>query len=736
MKTLKNTLLIILILSMMITAVACKPSIDNGDSSDSDIAADGTEETEKNGNGSGNSSTDAPSLEHIEGNGEETKNDFSRYSIIASKSNVRASNAASALSVKLTSKGFSLPMNESSVYEIIIGDSDAEETKSALSQLAKSSKDYIIQFNGTKIIIAAKTDLALSEACTAFYDTYIKDMTSKTLSVKDGTTTLGIAEALATLVYDGKAQYEIVYGNVKSSVKDKGNELISFIKSTCGVSSVTIGSSYNASKNQILIGTAGFIETTKALKNIKANEYTVSKIGNKIVVAGKSDDNTILAIEAFKKVIEDAKSANTKKGSYTISMPNAVVDGHCASLDDIPRFTGATYSTTYPSGTGIKQLYYTSANASKISEYVATLESLGYKKTEDNSLNGNRFVTCYGANGLIHISYLNHNKTLSVILDSLQGSVYKDTEPTYTKVTDTTLAVMSLNYDSGDNDASGMSYVVTLEDGRYVVFDGGYRIKNSSKKDANILYNYMKSNNKRKDGKIVIAAWIFTHDHSDHHGAFTDFAIDYSSKTELQYYVQNFGDKSRYNQQPSGWLNTGIPGDLIANYYKNAKKIVPHTGQKLTFCNTTFEIMSSQESHVPNKMEWVNDASLIIRMNANGVKALFLADAEAQTTKLLLNMYGSTLKSDIMQIAHHGYSGGSVDLYKKIDPDWSLWPTNQASFNQRAPGGGNGNAQTQNKWAYNNTTCYVADGNIEMLKFVGGTSKISVTTCAPNPNKQ
>ena len=736
MKALKNTLLIILILSMLITAVACKPSIDNGDSSDSDIAADGTEETEKNGNGSGNSSTDAPSLEHIEGNGEETKNDFSRYSIIASKSNVRASNAASALSVKLASKGFSLPMNESSVYEIIIGDSDAEETKSALSQLAKSSKDYIIQFNGTKIIIAAKTDLALSEACTAFYDTYIKDMTSKTLSVKDGTTTLGVAEALATLVYDGNAQYEIVYGNVKSSVKDKGKELISFIKSTCGVSSVTIGSSYNASKNQILIGTSGFIETTKALKNIKANEYTVSKIGNKIVVAGKSDDNTILAIEAFKKVIEDAKSANTKKGSYTISMPNAIINGHCASLDDIPRFTGATYSTTYPSGTGIKQLYYTSANASKISEYVATLESLGYKKTEDNSLNGNRFVTCYGTNGLIHISYLNHNKTLSVILDSLQGSVYKDTEPTYTKVTDTTLAVMSLNYDSGDTDASGMSYVVTLEDGRYVVFDGGYRNNNSSKKDANILYNYMKSNNKRKDGKIVIAAWIFTHDHSDHHGAFTDFAIDYSSKTELQYYVQNFGDKSRYNQQPSGWLNTGIPGDLIANYYKNAKKIVPHTGQKLTFCNTTFEIMSSQESHVPNKMEWVNDASLIIRMNANGVKALFLADAEAQTTKLLLNMYGSTLKSDIMQIAHHGYSGGSVDLYKKIDPDWSLWPTNQTSFNQRAPGGGNGNAQAQNKWAYNNTTCYVADGNIEMLKFVGGTTKISVTTCAPNPNKQ
>jgi beta-lactamase superfamily II metal-dependent hydrolase len=279
-----------------------------------------------------------------------------------------------------------------------------------------------------------------------------------------------------------------------------------------------------------------------------------------------------------------------------------------------------------------------------------------------------------------------------------------------------------------------MSYVVTLEDGRYVIFDGGYYNKTNGK-DHHILYNYLKDNNKRKDGKIVIAAWILTHDHSDHHGAFTNFALDYSSNVELQYYISNFGDKSRYDDKPSGWLDTGIPNDLVAPCYKNAKKIVPHTGQKITFCNTTFELLCCQESHVPNKIEWVNDASLIFKMTSNGVSTLFLADAEAQTTNLLNKMYGSTLKSDIMQIAHHGYSGGSISLYQNIDPSWTLWPTNQTCFEERTTDRGIGNAHAQNKWARNNSTCFVGDGNIEILKFVGGASKISISTYTPKNYK-
>ena len=728
MKTLKRLTVSLLIIAMLLSTVACGKGLDDplASGSDSDLYADG---------GSNNNSSSKETIEHIEGNGTISKIDFSRYTIVATKTNARALEAANDLSKRLSNKGFSIKVNQRSVYEIIIGNNTATETKSALDQLSKSDKDYLIQFSGTKIIIVAKNDLILPEACDMFFETYIKNMKNNTLEVKDGATTLGVSKNFTTIAYDGIAQYEIVLGNVSADVKARVTELAAFIKTKCGVSSVKSDAKYNKSKNQILIGPAEFSETSSSIKSLSDDKGIVTKVGNKIVIAGKDDTSTIFAIDAFTQMLEDADESNTKKGNYAISVTKSIIDTQCVSLDSIPKFTGATYSTTYPSGNGIEQLYYTNADPSKINAYVTQLADLGYRKVEDNSINNNRFVTCYGKNGIVHISYLNHNKSVSVILDSLNGSVYKASEPTYTKVTDQALAVMSIDYSklSDKSDASGMSYIITLEDGRYIIIDGGYN-KNKGTNDHKIIYNYLKDNNKRKDGKIVIAAWIFTHDHSDHHGVFTPFCQDYSSKVELQYYIQNFGDKSNYKQQPSGWLNDGIPNTLIAEYFKDAKKIVPHTGQKITFCNTTFEIISTQESHVPNKIEWVNDASIILRMNSNGVKTLFLADAEAQTTNLLLNMYGSTLKSDIMQIAHHGYSGGSTSLYQNVDPSWTLWPTNQTCFEERTTGGGIGNAQSQNRWARNNSICYVGDGDIEILKFVGGTSKISVSTYAPNYN--
>ena len=739
MKALKKTAILLLTLSILLSSVACGKKLDDSYSSDSgDEYYPDLSSTDGNGNQLNGSSNET--IEHIEGSGIASKTDFTRYTIIATKSNARALDAANGLSVKLADKGFSLEVNKRSVYEIIIGNNTASETREAIDQLSKSDKDYLIKFSGTKIVIVAKNDLVLPEACDMFYETYIKNIKNKTFEVKDGTATLGISKNLTTLAYDGVLQYEIVLGNVSSEVKTRAAELASFIKTMCGVTSVNSSAKYDKSKKQILIGPAGFSETSSAIRSLADDKGIITKIDNKIIVAGKDDATTIAAIDSFTSLIEKAKGNNSKKGNYAISVAKLLIDTYCASLDSIPKFSGATYSTTYPSGDGIKQLYYTSADSSKINAYVTQLANLGYKKVEDNSVNGNRFVTCYGKNGIVHISYLNHNKTLSVILDSLKNSVYKESEPTYTKVTETSLAVMTLDYDTtqdkiGSNyDASGMSYVITLEDGRYIVIDGGY----GSANDHHILFNYLKNNNKRKDGKIVIAAWVFTHDHSDHYGCFVDFSSTYGTRVTLQYYLMNCGDKSRYSQTPSGWLpgtskDGGLPHYCLNVYFKDAKKIVPHTGQKITFCNTTFEVMSTQESHTPSKMELINDSSIILRMNANGVKTIFLADAEAQTTKLLNNMYGSTLKSDIMQIAHHGYSGGSTTLYQRIAPKYTLWPTSQECFNQRTTGGGNGNAQSQNNWARNNSTCFVGDDDIEILSFAGGT--VSVTTCAPNKNK-
>ena len=249
MKTLKKPAILLLTLSILLSSVACGKKLDDSYSSDSgDEYYSDLSSTDGNGNQLNGSSNET--IEHIEGSGIASKNDFTRYTIIATKSNARALDVANGLSVKLADKGFSLEVNKRSVYEIIIGNNTASETREAIDQLSKSDKDYLIKFSGTKIVIVAKNDLVLPEACDMFYETYIKNIKNKTLEVKDGTATLGISKNLTTLAYDGVLQYEIVLGNVSSEVKTRAAELASFIKTMCGVTSVNSSAKYDKSKKQ------------------------------------------------------------------------------------------------------------------------------------------------------------------------------------------------------------------------------------------------------------------------------------------------------------------------------------------------------------------------------------------------------------------------------------------------------------------------------------------------------
>jgi hypothetical protein len=199
---LKRTLALLLALIMILGASSCasnlssKPTDLSSDSNES-IDNDASIDSELTDNNEGSETSDT-SLDDLIENGdvdadiqidESNKKDLARYSIIANKDNALALNAATALSAKLAEKGITLPINTSGVYEILIGSNDTPETKSASVQLSKLTRDYLIQFNDTKIVIVAKTDLALGEACDTFFEAYVSKLTGTVMTYKDGSTT-------------------------------------------------------------------------------------------------------------------------------------------------------------------------------------------------------------------------------------------------------------------------------------------------------------------------------------------------------------------------------------------------------------------------------------------------------------------------------------------------------------------------------------------------------------------
>ena len=86
----------------------------------------------------------------------------------------------------------------------------------------------------------------------------------------------------------------------------------------------------------------------------------------------------------------------------------------------------------------------------------------------------------------------------------------------------------------------GMGYVITLEDGSYLIVDGGMNQAGGGGQDEVMLYNYLQSHNQRTDGKIVIAAWVFTHEHDDHVSLFLDFSSLYAKTVVLETILWNF----------------------------------------------------------------------------------------------------------------------------------------------------------------------------------------------------
>ena len=78
---------------------------------------------------------------------------------------------------------------------------------------------------------------------------------------------------------------------------------------------------------------------------------------------------------------------------------------------------------------------------------------------------------------------------------------------------------------------------------------------------------------------------------------------------------------------------------------------------------------------------------MVFTVNVEGERTIFLGDATDVVAKILVSDYGSYLKSDILQLAHHGkrnYSGmqmaNTENLYKLIRPEIVLWPTSNVNY--------------------------------------------------------
>ncbi|MGM9684338.1 MAG: MBL fold metallo-hydrolase [Eubacteriales bacterium] len=606
---------------------------------------------------------------------------LSEYVIVRSQDASKAAvSAAVSLRTRLKQAGISVEMTddwsegtESDVNkkEILFGATNRSES----SEVAQSINGYgyAIALRGNKIVITAAKDSFLQYAA----DYFVNNVANGNSIITLDSNYLYLSEPyeVVSLVSDGKCNYTVIREEGSSDhivglVSDIREKIVSL--SDAKIVRMNIDADVEASDDalEILIGHTNRPESAKALEALGADEYIVTFINGKIVINARS----LLGIEQASLEFTEMLADNVDSDkSITIPIVNTFVGSLGCCPEELPEPSGLSLVSAYAGLGDTYESVWGGASADDFDVYREALGKGGYSLYDENRIGDNLFAVYTKKSVAVYVSFTPWDGTLRVISETFSALPVVSEQP-FETVTDTVIAQMKLNGPAGN---FGMSYVITLADGSYIVIDGGGREGD----DDAALYTYLRDNNKRTDKKIVIAAWIFTHEHYDHVANFIKFSKQYGQYITLESVILNF--VREYECEGAGVYYSQIQ-DAISKY-GNVKMIKAHTGQRMKIRNAELEVLYTNESLAPIVFDGLNNTSTVFRVKAEGKSAVFFGDIEEtksirQTAiEVIYNMYGETLKSDILQVAHHGLSGASVDIYAAVAPEIALWPVEHHS---------------------------------------------------------
>ena len=332
----------------------------------------------------------------------------------------------------------------------------------------------------------------------------------------------------------------------------------------------------------------------------------------------------------------------------------------------IPKFPTTTKSIVTGDGSTVSF----GANISE-QEYLAALSyfrSEGFSAYSSDTIGNSQRATFTKGNEYYTLVY-NTNKGELTMVHSESGAnalpKQSDLNGNFEKLCDTTI---TQNY---SRDASGMGYIFRLEDGSFIVYDGGYE---SNAKD--LMMNLSKL---CITDTIHVRAWIITHDHGDHYSAFNKIANtnSYAKRLNIDYvmYAPTTSDEANVINYYSEKLYADVAK------FKGTVLLPVHAGMTFNILNVKLEILQTPDMlSIHGKIADFNDTSIISRIVSQDGSAMMLADACGRSADWLVANVGDGLKSDIVQVAHHGVETGSIPLYDKIAAPMVFWPCNQELF--------------------------------------------------------
>lgn len=421
---------------------------------------------------------------------------------------------------------------------------------------------------------------------------------------------------------------------------------------------------------RILLGMTSLPETAAVYQALPYGAQTIKSVAGALVVGGWYEDNTLAAVNTCRKMM----SAWIADGRLNVPDDYEKTVDLNATLSALPQFPGVWPSAAVDCGDGRMMLILKTDEAG-YNSYRNGLSAAQYRPYSENRIANNHFSTYENGTYAIHtVCYTGTGET-RLMIEPLAKSALAPlpTGDTRTAVRST---LTQIGLHAEEDTPAGMSYLFRLEDGSFLIIDGGY----NRDVDANRLYNVMRS--QTEAGKpIVIAAWILTHGHIDHSGCFMRFTELYRDQVTVERFIYN--DPAADQRNITGDGPFYLQNRAAMEKYAGAviHKAVP--GQLFGIRNAKIQIYYTYELFAPKSLSYYNDCSIVFSVETGGQKLMFLADISENSSPLIASLYRESLQCDLLQVAHHGYVGGTAALYQYLNPTYLLWPSADSVYETR-----------------------------------------------------
>lgn len=431
-----------------------------------------------------------------------------------------------------------------------------------------------------------------------------------------------------------------------------------------------------------------FAHVTRRIRDTKRRLAQLGLLGEDEPIDGRFSPAAAEALAAF-------RAARSLPDGPIDALTLARLSAETPDLPGLPGYGGGCCSAVrthdcgallpHGSGSRTSQLLLVShTTEAEFDAWCAAVEAEGWRAIYGRLIDGNRFVKYLRGGRTVYTYYTPSAQEVHIILDD--NSDCTETAAfgyTYAKQPgERTTAYMyglmmdpdgiDFQYNGHTRPNCGHMFLLKMADDSIFLIDGG-DLPQMSDPAAEELLRFLREITGGTE-KIRINCWFFSHAHIDHFRGFQRFLGKYGEQFEIERVMYNFASVDD--------VHVTRLMQFIADRWPDARYHMPHTGEQIQLADVGIEVLYTREDmqgmKEGNTLGFVsrdfNDSSTVLRFTFDGKTFLLPGDLANRGAAVMTAMYSpETLKSDVLQVAHHGWNDLRA-LYEAVRPTISLYP--------------------------------------------------------------